>query len=133
MDLPPGLKHNLCFYVTPASMRSILDSPAPSSSNRRYRVDIPFVVAVSEQAATVQESREEGLTADEDEVEGADWRGFFNVAVEALLEGLFPIVANDSLSPYEIGGHVIGEDIWCDHTRYGVHKAGVGYWDKRSR
>ncbi|KAH6614445.1 hypothetical protein B0J18DRAFT_300952 [Chaetomium sp. MPI-SDFR-AT-0129] len=132
MDLPPGLKHTMCLYVTPSSMRSILDSPTPSTANRRYRVDIPWVVAVSVQAARVQESQEEGLTADEDEVEGAEWRGFFNAAVETLLEGLFPIVANDSLSPYEIGGHASGEDIWCDHTRYGVHQAGVGYWDRRS-
>lgn len=111
-------------------MDSILDSPLPSSSKRQYRTDIPFVVAVSADAGsgTQQHDRE-----DEERFEGATWRGFFNVAVEAVLDSLFPIIADDSMTPFELGGHVSGDDVWCDHTRWGVQKAGgVGYYNPRS-
>ncbi|KAI1391897.1 uncharacterized protein F4822DRAFT_108933 [Hypoxylon trugodes] len=121
---PPGLDHSVCLYITPSSMDSILDSPDPSSSKRRYRKEIPFVIAVSRGAG------EPHLTMDEDEA-GYGWRGYFNVAVETLFDSLFPIVAHDSRAPFEIGGRVSGEDIWCDHTRWGVHKAGIGYCDRR--
>ncbi|KAI0120684.1 hypothetical protein BJ170DRAFT_600415 [Xylariales sp. AK1849] len=127
-----GLSHSVCLYVTPSSLFSILNSPLPSSSNRRYRNDIPFVVAVSTQAAH-QSADQSAEGEDDEDIEGAGWRGFFNVAVETLLESLFPIIADDSSSPYGIGGHVSGEDVWCDHTRWGIHKAGVGYWDRRTR
>jgi hypothetical protein len=132
-DPPLGLKHSLCLYITPPSLRSILDSPLPSTSKRQYRKDIPFVVAVSAQAIQTKGEGEDDEDEEDEDIEGAHWRGFFNVAVETLLESLFPIIADDSSSPYEIGGHVSGEDVWCDGTRWGVHKAGMGYWDKRTR
>ncbi|KAI1283868.1 hypothetical protein F5Y07DRAFT_393806 [Xylaria sp. FL0933] len=128
LELPPGLDHSLSLYITPASMDSILHSPLPASARRKWRKDIPFVVAVSAQAA-----EEPNVKDIEDDVAGAGWRGYFNVAVESLLSSFFPTVADDSRSPFELGGHVSGEDIYCDHTRWGVHKAGVGYWDRRTR
>ncbi|KAI0407550.1 hypothetical protein F4802DRAFT_515216 [Xylaria palmicola] len=126
LALPPGLDHSLCLYVTPASLDSILNSPLPSSAKRKWREEIPFVVAVSAGAAEAPDP-----AAIESGVAGAGWRGHFNVAVEALLDSFFSTVANDSRTPFELGGHVAGEDIYCDHTRWGVHKAGVGYWDRR--
>lgn len=33
-------------------------------------------------------------------------------------------MADDKLEPFGIGGHVRGEDIWCDHTRGGVYRYG---------
>ncbi|KAK1770096.1 hypothetical protein QBC33DRAFT_603160 [Phialemonium atrogriseum] len=122
---PSGLNHSLCLYVTPSSLDSILDSPQPSTAKRQYRTNIPFVIAISTQA--VRQHLTEG-----DDTEGFHWRGFFNIAVESLVESLFPIVAEDSMTPYEIGGRVSGEDIWCDFTRWGTHKAGLGYWDMRT-
>ncbi|KAI0973914.1 hypothetical protein F4678DRAFT_486512 [Xylaria arbuscula] len=128
LELPPGLDHSLSLYITPASLNSILCSPLPASARRKWRRDIPFVVAVSAQAA------EEPNIADiEDDVAGAGWRGYFHVAVESILNSFFSTIAGDSRSPFEFGGHVSGEDIYCDHTRWGIHKAGVGYWDKRAR
>lgn len=126
LELPPGLDHSLSLYITPASMDSILNSPLPSSARRKWRQEIPFVVAVSAQAAT-----EPSMEDVEDDVAGAGWRGYFNVAVESLLDSFFSTVARDARTPFELGGHVSGEDIYCDHTRRGIHKAGVGYWDKR--
>ncbi|KAI2778641.1 hypothetical protein F4815DRAFT_447141 [Daldinia loculata] len=122
----PGLNHSLCLYITPASMESILNSPSPSSCKRKYRTRIPFVVAVSRDA-----SQQDYNTINGD-IEGVPWRGFFNVAVETLLGSLFPIVADDSMSPFETGGRVAGDDVWCDYTRWGVHKTGIGYWDSRT-
>ncbi|KAI0148839.1 hypothetical protein GGR57DRAFT_474439 [Xylariaceae sp. FL1272] len=128
LDLPPGLDHSLCLYITPESLDSILDSPVPWSAKRKWRKQIPFVVAVSQAAA-----EEPDPTAIEEDWAGADWRGWFNVAVESLLDSFFSTIANDSRSPFELAGHVSGEDIYCDHTRWGIHKAGVGYYDKRAR
>ncbi|KAI8624964.1 hypothetical protein F5Y19DRAFT_278779 [Xylariaceae sp. FL1651] len=128
LNLPPGLDHSVSLYITPTAMKSILDSPLPSSAKRKWRKNIPFVVAVSAQAA-----EEPNLADIEDDVAGAGWRGYFNVAVESLLDSFFSTIANDSRSPFELGGHVSGEDIYCDHTRWGVHKADVGFWDRRTR
>ncbi|RWA07225.1 hypothetical protein EKO27_g7883 [Xylaria grammica] len=128
LELPPGLDHSLSLYITPASLDSILNSPLPSSAKRKWRKDIPFIVAVSGQAA--EEPNAQDI---EDDVAGAGWRGYFNVAVESLLDSFFSTIAGDSRSPFELGGHVSGEDVYCDHTRWGIHKAGVGYWDRRAR
>ncbi|KAI0449255.1 hypothetical protein F5B21DRAFT_509366 [Xylaria acuta] len=127
LDLPPGLDHSLSLYITPASLNSILNSPLPSSARRKWRKDIPFVVAVSAQAA------EDPNIAGVEDAAGAGWCGYFNVAVESLLDSFFSTIANDSRSPFELGGHVFGDDIYCDHTRWGIHKAGVGYWDRRGQ
>ncbi|KAI0596186.1 hypothetical protein F4775DRAFT_325131 [Biscogniauxia sp. FL1348] len=135
MDPPPGLNHSVCLYITPESLHSIIDSPPPSAANRRYRKDIPFVVAVSKRVPTEADKPSTSSRGEEGEGEehaGANWRGYFNVAVESLLDSFFPTVANDSRTPFEIGGDITGEDIYCDHTRWGIHKAGVGYWDKRA-
>ncbi|KAI8960732.1 hypothetical protein F5Y11DRAFT_328949 [Daldinia sp. FL1419] len=122
---PPGLNHSLCLYITPASMDSILNSPFPSSAKRRYRTSIPFAVAVS------KDSTHRNYGPVDGDIVRAAWRGYFNVAVETLLDSLFPIAADGSMSPFEIGRHISGDDIWCDYTRWGVHKASVGYWDAR--
>ncbi|KAI1306147.1 hypothetical protein F5Y03DRAFT_354837 [Xylaria venustula] len=128
LKLPPGLDHSLSLYITSASLNSILNSPLPVSAKRKWRRDIPFVIAVSAQAA------EEPNIADiKDDIAGAGWRGYFNVAVESILGSLFSTIADDSRSPFELGGHVSGEDIYCDHTRWDIHKADVGYWDRRAR
>lgn len=112
----PGMHHSLCLFVTPASMRSILGLPLLiSEASREKPREMPFIVAVSAQAVSDQAAGGEG----EDET---SWRGFFNVAVEVLLTGLFPAVADDKLEPFEVGGHVHGQDIWLDHARWGVHK-----------
>ncbi|CAJ2502950.1 Uu.00g103440.m01.CDS01 [Anthostomella pinea] len=127
---PRGLDHSLCLHITPASLDSILNSPLPSTANRRYRKDIPYVLAVSAHADQYARMAEE---EEEEDIAGAGWRGYFNVAVETLLESIFPMVVNDTRSPFEIGGNISGKDVYCDHTRWGVHKAGVGYWDKRTQ
>ncbi|KAK8079442.1 hypothetical protein PG997_007260 [Apiospora hydei] len=126
----PGLHHSLCLYMTPSSMHSVLNSTLPVSTlPRRQRKEIPFVLAVAAEAAAAVTSGPGRV----EEAEEDSWRGFFNVAVETLLTSLFPIIADEMLSPREIGSHVKGEDVWCDYTRWGVHKAGVGYWDERTK
>jgi len=119
---PMGSDHGICLFITPASLDSILDVPVPLAMDgkllkRRYRKEIPHVVALS------------GKGFGEEE----DWRGYFNVAVESLIMNLFPAIAGETLTPWELGGHITGEDIWCEMGRYGIHKAGVGYWDKRTQ
>ncbi|KAI0018653.1 hypothetical protein F4780DRAFT_507972 [Xylariomycetidae sp. FL0641] len=131
LEPPVGLNHSICLYITPASLESILDTPLPATANRRYRTAIPFVVAVS--PGDVTKTPEQIQELIEEDAAGADWRGYFNVAVETLLDCVFPTLANGRRSPFEFAGHVQGEDIYCDHTRFGVHKAGVGFYDRRAR
>lgn len=130
----PGLNHSLVLYITPQSLNSIMNSELPAATHRRHRKDIPFVVAISTAASAVDETEDDPVQGAEDDNEEEDdeefvWRGYFNVAVETLMTSLFPAIADDSLEPFEIGGHVTSDDIWCDTTRWGVHKAGVGHWD----
>ncbi|KAI1270405.1 hypothetical protein F5Y18DRAFT_421898 [Xylariaceae sp. FL1019] len=125
--LPPSLDHSVCLYITPESLDSILDSPLPWSAKRKWRKEIPFVVAVSQVAA-----EEPNPIAIEEDWAGAGWKGWFNVAVESLLDSFFSTIVNDSRSPFELGGHISGDDIYCDHTRWGIHKAGIGYYDRRA-
>lgn len=135
--MPFGLDHSVCLYVTSDSLESVLSSPLPSSARRQRRKDIPFVVAVAK-GAGLQPHRDPGAVGsgddeeEQEDLEGASFCGYFNVAVESLLEELFPLVATDSLTPYEIGGYVQDGDVWCEVGRWGIHRAGVGYWDKRS-
>lgn len=128
MDLNLGLNHSVCLCITPASLNSILNSSLPSSAKRRFRKDISYVVALSPHDYLAEPS----IGDEEEDIAGAGWRGYFNVAVESLLDDLFPTIAVDSRSPFELAGHVQGDDVWCDGLRWGVHKAGVGYWDRRT-
>ncbi|KAK8005966.1 Monooxygenase- FAD-binding [Apiospora marii] len=129
----PGMHHGLCLYITPASLHSILHCPLPSAApSREQRKEMPFVVAVSLHAAASDERGNRGV---EEEEEDPPWRGYFNVAVESLLMSLFPIVADEMMEPIRIGSHIRGEDVWVDHTRFGVFKPGLGFgtWDGRVR
>lgn len=92
---------------------------------------MPFVVAVSLHAAAANGGNNE----DPEEDDAPPWRGYFNVAVETLLTSLFPIIADEMMEPVRIGSHIRGEDVWVDHTRFGVFKPGLGFgtWDGRVR
>lgn len=61
--------------------------------------------------------------AEDDDIGGQLPNGHFNVALETLLQELFPLVGDKSRLPGEIGGHVRGDDVWCSGDRYGVHNA----------
>lgn len=43
-----------------------------------------------------------------------NFRGYFNIAVESLLDKLFPIIVLDAMALYELGAFVEGEDVWVD-------------------
>ncbi|KAI1331698.1 hypothetical protein F5Y16DRAFT_359007 [Xylariaceae sp. FL0255] len=118
LELPAGQNHSISLYITPSSLSSILNSPLPSSAKRKWRKQIPFVVAVSAKAG-----EEIDDVAVAEDVAGADWRGYFNIAVESLVYSVFSMLADDSRSPFEMGGRVEGEDIWCDPYRGGIHRA----------
>ena len=93
---------------------------------------MPFVVAVSLDAAPSDEGGNRGA---EEEEEDPPWRGYFNVAVESLLMSLFPIIADDMMEPRRIRSHIRDEDVWVDPYRFGVFKMrlGFGTWDGRVR
>ncbi|KZP28371.1 hypothetical protein FIBSPDRAFT_817236 [Athelia psychrophila] len=114
--------HSLCLSVTQKALESVLTSPMPASAKLRWRPQIPFVLAVAAECG----ERIPNNPGDEDEEEAGDnFRGYFNVAVESLLDELFTIVVTDMSAPYEFGAFVKGEDIW----RSGIgdpHPAYVG-------
>lgn len=103
--------------VTPFSLSSTLGSPIPSPGSRRLQGRIPFVVAVDRQYL-----ERDYYDAEDDDIGGQLPNGHFNVALETLLQELFPLVGDQSRSPGEIGRHVGGGDVWCSGDRFGVHK-----------
>ena len=104
--------------MTPSSLLSTLDYPLPSPGSRRERGQIPFVVAVDKQYL-----ERDYYGAEDDDIGGQLPDGHFNVALETLLQELFPLVGDQSRSPGEIGGHVRGDDVWCSGDIFGVQKA----------
>ncbi|KAJ6020646.1 hypothetical protein N7540_006150 [Penicillium herquei] len=120
MALPRGLATSACLMVTPASMESVLSCPLPSSAPRRERQRIPFVVSVSNGAGASRLSPLLG-SGDED-VAGAKFNGYLNVAVETILEEFYPIVALQMMDLHTLTTKFRHDkDIWCSSDRWGVH------------
>ena len=126
MDLAPGIVHNVCLCINQASMYSILNSPMPSQLSRRQRKKIPFILAVTGSANQPRPSPEVG--DEEKDCQREYFRGYFNVAVEALLNDLFACTADDMMDPDVLGSRVKGDDIWCNVYRDGIHKTDTGYF-----
>ncbi|ERF68498.1 hypothetical protein EPUS_05637 [Endocarpon pusillum Z07020] len=126
MGLPYGIVHNVCLCISQASMDAILNSPMPSQLSRRQRKKIPFVLAVTGSAKQPRASLEVGH--EEKDCQREDFRGYFNVAVEALLNHLFACTADDMMDPDVLGSRVKGDDIWCNAYRDGIHKTDTGYF-----
>ncbi|KZP28378.1 hypothetical protein FIBSPDRAFT_852512 [Athelia psychrophila] len=103
--------HSLCLSVTQKALESVLSSPMPASANLRWRPQIPFVLAV---AAECGEHIPNHPGEEDEEEAGDNFRGYFNVAVESLLDELFPMIISDAMAPYELGAFVEGDDIWVD-------------------
>jgi hypothetical protein len=127
MDLPSGIVHNVCLCVNQASMDSILNSPMPSQSSRRQRKKIPFVLAVTRSANQPRPAPEGD---EEDDAQGEYFRGYFNVAVETLLNDLFAATADDMMDPDVLGSHVNDNEIWCNPFRDGMHRKDTGYFHR---
>jgi hypothetical protein len=106
-------------------MDSILNSPMPSESSRRQRKKIPFVLAVTGSANQARPPPEAG--DEEDDAQGEYFRGYFNVAVETLLNDLFAATADDTMDPDVLGSHVKDDEIWCNAFRDGIHRTDTGY------
>lgn len=119
MALPQGLTTSACLMITPASMESVLSSPLPSSAPRRERQKIPFVVSVSQGTSAPRLPPLLGL-GDED-VAGAEFQGYLNVAVETALQEFYPIVALQMMDLHTLTTKFRHEnDIWCSSGRWGV-------------
>ncbi|KAJ5735163.1 uncharacterized protein N7483_000288 [Penicillium malachiteum] len=119
MALPQGLATSACLMVTPASMESVLSCALPSSAPRRERQRIPFVVSVSKGAGAPHLSPLPG-SGDEDAA-GAEFNGYFNVAVETILEEFYPIVALQMMDLHTLTTKFRHyKDIWCSSDRWGV-------------
>ncbi|MCJ1384575.1 hypothetical protein MMC17_007692 [Xylographa soralifera] len=100
--LPVGLAHAVCLGVTAESMQSVLEHVVSSLVSRSERKRIPFVIAVD------QDLRE-GTEGEE----GHGFDGFFNVAMESLLDELFVVIGQDLLSPRELEKGLSGRQVWC--------------------
>ncbi|KAJ5704057.1 hypothetical protein N7493_011195 [Penicillium malachiteum] len=118
MTLPQGLNTSACLIVTPASMESILSSPLPSSAPFREGQTISFIVSVSSRTSPSNLPPFLGLG---DDIAGADFKGYLNVAVERMLDEFYPIVALQMFDLHEL---VVGfrhdNDIWCAGHRWGI-------------
>jgi hypothetical protein len=106
--------------VTPEALQSVLNAPLPSSAPLKDRKEIPYVVAVS-MFADLQTwglpPSEEG----ENVFRRCHFKGYFNVAVETLLEELYTMVAlNIQDLPRLTIDMEHDKDIWCGSGRGGV-------------
>ncbi|KAJ5113890.1 hypothetical protein N7456_002424 [Penicillium angulare] len=120
MALPRGLATSACLMVTPESMESVLSCPLPSSAPRRERQRIPFVVSVSKGVGSSRGSPLLG-SGDED-VAGAEFKGYLNVAVETILHEFYPIVALQMMDLHTLTTKFRHDkDIWCSSDRWGIH------------
>lgn len=91
-------------------MASVLDSPLSSSAPRNDRQKIPFAVAVD---------RDAGVVA----MQPCGYSGHFNVAVESLVDELFPVIGIAATDPRTLSQGLQGDDIWCSAGRFGIHRA----------
>lgn len=105
MNVSVGLSHMLCLCVDRSSLASI-----------HRQSDCAHVLAVSSAC---------GLALSGDEAEDETWSGSFKVAVRTLVQELFPLIGNDSFTPYEIGVGVTNDLVWTDTTRWGRQKASI--------
>lgn len=120
MALPQGLATSACLMVTPASMESVLSSPIPSCAPRRERQNIPFVVSVSQGARAPH--LPPLLNLGNEDVAGAEFKGYLNVAVETILQEFYPIVALQIMDLHTLTTKFRHDnDIWCSSDRWGVH------------
>ncbi|KAL4881634.1 hypothetical protein BJY04DRAFT_188517 [Aspergillus karnatakaensis] len=119
-DLPRGFATSVGLMVTDTVIDSVLDSPLPSSAPRDDRKELPFVVAVSRAAHIPQPN----LTPEEKEEidpEILNFKGYFNVAIESVLDPLYGIVALDIMDLHRLAGRMKDErDIWVHPYRDGV-------------
>lgn len=97
--VPSGFKHSICLNITSEAVASVLQSPLITGVSKPDRADVPFLVAVAADAGE-KHDREDGFP------------GYFNVAIESIINELFVAVADQSLTPAEIGGDLRGKDIW---------------------
>lgn len=104
IDNADSLKHSLCLGVTADSFASVLIPPGGSPKSTSSKREKPFVVAVADLGAEQsQHSRNEGQ----------EWSGDFKVAVDCLITDFFSIIGNQILTPFELGGAYLRDEVWC--------------------
>ena len=97
----------MCLNVTVESLSSVLDAPWPPTS-MYGKAKAPFVTAVSREAGAGTET----VSDEEDNEERSQFSGHFNVAIETLITEFFATIGDQSLDPFELGGHLKENDIW---------------------
>ncbi|KAK2616355.1 hypothetical protein QQS21_000789 [Conoideocrella luteorostrata] len=102
-----GFAHYVCLCVDESSIKSIRDAPP----------ELAHVLAISTSCGDPD--------VHSDEAEDERWTGSFKVAIDSLIEPLFTLVGDDSLTAYEIGVGVTPDLLWTDYSRFGKKKAFV--------
>jgi hypothetical protein len=102
--LPEGLSHPLCLVATSAAVKSILDAPSPMP---RYEYTLggygaPFLVGIDLLVDL----------DDEDEDDDMKYEGRFNISVQCLLDGLWPMLAEQLCDVEELGRGVQENQVW---------------------
>lgn len=97
----------MCLNVTAESLDSVLSAPWPPTS-MYGKAKAPFITAVSREAGAETETTSE----EEENEERSRFSGHFNVAIETLITEFFATIGDQSLDPFELGGHLKGKDIW---------------------
>ncbi|EEA19601.1 hypothetical protein PMAA_003860 [Talaromyces marneffei ATCC 18224] len=126
--LPSNYQHSVLFAVDEASARSILLADTnPEKMHKRPRLGdvIPFVIAMDDNLgldeprddATAPEAGEEYSQADvfDDDDDLENWHGPFRAHPASIIDGIWTIVASQSMQMYEFAYAAHGnDDVWWD-------------------
>lgn len=122
--LPVNYQHSMLFTVDDASARSILLTDSnPEKVHKRPRLGdvIPFVVAMDAYLGLVEPAEAEGETSPADEFDDEDdddlqnWHGPFRAHPGSIVDGIYTVVASQSMEMYEFAYAAHGnDDVWWD-------------------
>jgi len=101
-SLPPGTKQTLCLSVDNKALHSLIDAALPLEGQNQARPGAPYIQAIRPMYS-------EARNVEEDDI---DIPIHFNVAVEAVVLELFPIIGSQTLSPVELIAECKNDDVW---------------------
>lgn len=119
--LPANYQHSMLFAVDDASAQSILLAGSnPSKVHKRPRLGdvIPYVVAMDD-GLGLDDPAEAGPEGEDDAFDDEDdlqnWHGPFRVHPGSIVDGIYTIVASQSMQMYEFAYAAHGnDDVWWD-------------------
>lgn len=109
------MHHALFLCINDVSLQSLLATPHSLPAVVRERMDAVMILAIASSCGCL-----DGNEAEEepDQYVEDTWCGYFYLEIWNIVEELFPALATQSLSSWEIGGGVSPNQIFMDISHY---------------